>query len=618
VPSSLLLGATNHIATDVASAPFLWVVPLALYLLTFVIAFGKGAEAIRPAVALLQPISLAALLVAMTSNGFWIVLPTSLACFFLSALLCHLALASARPSADRLTEFYLFVSLGGVLGGAATALIAPTVFDDVYEYPLALAAAALFLPRRAGPMPLQAALLVLAAAVATALLYPIIESAYDFATLVNAAGFVALGLLVVAASGPDAVARPAGMVLSAGAAAGAMLILLWQGGDGQLSRMEIISVVALSGSALLIYLGRSRALMREATTMMAVALVVTTLLVAGSRLGLLGSKSQLSFMLGGQLIIIVIGVTAAALLANRGRPYTAAALVLAAFAALYANAAQRGIIFQDRSFFGVTRVIAYKNAFPDGVLRVMMHGTTIHGAQFATGTRVAEPLTYYHPDTGLGSAILAGVRRHERSNLGIIGLGTGSAACLAQPRDTVTIFEIDPMVVDFSVGQGKGGVFSYVPRCAPGARVILGDARLGMRDYQGPPLDVLLVDAFSSDAVPSHLLTREAIALYLSKMAPDGIVILHLSNRNLDLVNEAARVARTGGWGALWADIEGGSVGSDYTSFSTTVMVIAQTQAVVDALELGEEWEPAPNLSGRAWSDEYVNLVRPLIEKFDR
>jgi hypothetical protein len=326
-----------------------------------------------------------------------------------------------------------------------------------------------------------------------------------------------------------------------------------------------------------------------------------------------------------QLLFVVLGIVAVGVLSNRARPIVAATLVLAAFVAIYANQADRNVVFRDRSFFGVTRVVQYQEV--DGPLRVMMHGTTIHGAQYATGPRSREPLTYYHPDTGIGQAALAALSRKPVGRLGLIGLGSGSTACLKRPQDTLTIFEIDPMVVRFST---QTGVFTFVPQCAPDAHVVLGDARLGIATVPDNSFDALVVDAFSSDAVPAHLLTKEAIALYLQKLAPDGVVILHLSNRNLDLVAEAARVAKAGGWGARWASLEGSYHADYYTSFATSVMLITRTQAIADGLLLGPDWCEVVDaaqetsggfdesctpidLKGRAWSDEYINLVRPLL-----
>ena len=259
--------------------------------------------------------------------------------------------------------------------------------------------------------------------------------------------------------------------------------------------------------------------------------------------------------------------------------------------------------------FGVTRVVEYPK-MPDGKLRVMMHGTTIHGAQYITGSRTREPLTYYHPDTALGHATQVALSRYPQGRLGLIGLGSGSTSCLKRPQDTLTIFEIDPMVVNFST---RSGIFTFEPQCAPDAKVVLGDARLGVQGLPDNSLDVLVVDAFSSDAVPAHLLTKEAIGLYLRKLSPNGVVILHLSNRNLDLVGEASRVVREGGFGGLWTSSDSAPSTDYYTSFATSVMIITRDQATANTLLLGPEWAPAEELKGRAWSDEYINLVRPLL-----
>lgn len=631
-PSSLMLGVTMHISTDIASAPFLWVVPLALYLLTFVVAFGKNAEAWRDPVALLHPISLAALLIAFTQNDFWFTLASNLACFFLSALVCHLALSARRPPVGRLTEFYMWVSIGGVVGGAATALLAPVLFDDVYEYPLALAAVALFLPRRDRPLSrtvtasLGAAALIAAALVllrdGDAWRNPFAKDALDLQDWVRALTFVSLGLLAVAAAAEQVFAKQASRVLAALLAAAAIARLLMEK-DG-VQPLDISISVGMFGFALLLLVAERRQLAREIAAILGIGLAGT--LVVNHFVSHNRAPDALLF--------VVLGVIAVAILANRARPILAASLVAAAFVGIYANSAERSIAYKGRSFFGVTRVVNYPStstvigstvidgkryptygAMKDGDLRVMMHGTTIHGAQYVTGSRTREPLTYYHPDTGIGRAVQAALARHPQGRLGLIGLGSGSTACLKRPQDTLTIFEIDPKVVKFST---QTGVFTFVKQCAPDFKLVLGDGRIGMEGQADNSLDVLVVDAFSSDAVPAHLLTKEAIALYLRKLAPDGIIVLHLSNRNLDLVGEASRVARQGGHGALWASIDGTESEDYYTSFSTSVLIIGRTQAVVDGLNLGPAWQPAEDLPGRAWSDEYVNMVRPLLSQLSQ
>lgn len=609
-PSSLMLGVTSHISTDVASAPFLWVIPLALYLLTFVFAFGKNADAWRDPVALLQPISLAALIVAYTQNEFGFTLGANLVCFFLSALVCHLALSARRPPVGRLTEFYMWVSIGGVLGGAATALLAPVIFNDVYEYPLALAAVALFLPRRDRPLPQYAALAIAVAAVLVALIRLFWQDgefvqiwqqgAVNLSDWGQFGGIMLVGLLVLAAGSEPEYSRPASIGVAAILGTTAVVRLLTdQDGVGI---ADGLMSAGIFGFGLLVLLAHRRQIVREIVAIMGFLLAATVVIV---------------FMVRGQgldqpLLFMILGIIAVGILTNRSKPALAAGLVLAAFVAVHMNSADRKLAFQGRSFFGVTRVVEYPN-LPDGTLRVMMHGTTIHGAQYVTGARTRDPLTYYHPDTGLGHATQVALSRFPQGRLGLIGLGSGSTACLKRPQDTLTIFEIDPMVVRFST---RDGIFTFAPQCAPDAKIVLGDARLGVQDLPDNSLDVLVVDAFSSDAVPAHLLTKEAIALYLRKLSPTGVVILHLSNRNLDLVGEASMVVREGGFGALWASTDSAPSADYYTSFATSVMVITRDQATANSLLLGPDWYPIEDKKGRAWSDEYINMVRPLLSTF--
>lgn len=606
-PSSLMLGVTSHISTDVASAPFLWVIPLALYLLTFVFAFGKSADAWRDPVALLQPISLAALIVAYTQNEFLFTLSANLVCFFLSALVCHLALSARRPPVGRLTEFYMWVSIGGVLGGAATALLAPVIFNDVYEYPLALAAVALFLPRRDRPLPQYAALAIAIVAIAVALIRffwhdgefvrvwePGTVGVSDWGQL---GGIILVGLLVLAAGSEPEYSRPASIGVAAILGVTAIAHLRFQSDGIQVA--DMLMAGGIMGFGVLVLLAHRRQIVREIVAIMGFLLAVTVVVVRLTR----GEGLDQS------LLFMILGIIAVGILSNRSKPALAAGLVLAAFVAVHVNSADRKLAFQGRSFFGVTRVVEYPN-LPDGTLRVMMHGTTIHGAQYVTGARTRDPLTYYHPDTGLGRATLAGLARFPEARLGLIGLGSGSTACLKRPQDTLTIFEIDPMVVRFST---QTDVFTYAPQCAPDAKVVLGDARLGVQELPDNSLDVLVVDAFSSDAVPAHLLTKEAIALYLRKLSPNGVVVLHLSNRNLDLVGEASRVVREGGFGALWASTDSAPSSDYYTSFATSVMIVTRDQATANSLLLGPDWYPVEESTGRAWSDEYINMIRPLI-----
>jgi hypothetical protein len=184
-----------------------------------------------------------------------------------------------------------------------------------------------------------------------------------------------------------------------------------------------------------------------------------------------------------------------------------------------------------------------------------------------------------------------------------------------RPDDQLTIFEIDPAVVRLSARTG--GDFTYVPECQPNARVELGDARLQIAEEPDASYDVIVVDAFSSDAIPAHLLTREAIALYLRKVREGGIVVLHLSNRNLALVSEAARVARDLNAPTLYriSDRFEQPYVSYYGGLAASVMIVARSPQVLSRLILpSNDWQAFQTPEGRGWTDDYINMPRALWE----
>ena len=296
-----------------------------------------------------------------------------------------------------------------------------------------------------------------------------------------------------------------------------------------------------------------------------------------------------------------------------------AAIVLIAFFMIFLEDARGGrIITQERSFFGVLRTRVIEDATNPRVppLRILMHGTTIHGAQLAYPGLTRQPLTYYNPRTALGEAILAGLSGGDTSNMALIGLGAGSSACLTRPTDHLDIFEIDPAVVRLSARPG--GDFTYVPECQPNARIHLGDARLQIANARDGQFDVIVVDAFSSDAIPAHLLTREALALYLRKTSDRGIVVLHLSNRNLALVSEASRVARDLNAPTLYRISDRFEVPyvSYYGGLAASVMIVAKNPAILSRLALPSHgWRVLQAPPGAGWTDDYINLPRALWEQ---
>jgi hypothetical protein len=545
--------------------------------------------------------------------------------FFFSALLCHQALARKRPSADRLTEFYFFVSLGGVLGGAFAAFVAPVIFNNVYEFPLAMAAACLFRPRAKSNMPRLTDASV-AAAVLMSVSALLLMAQIGIDSIVVVLGALGAAALMVAAGWGDDSKPPAYRYSLLGVAALHAVLVIWVA-----FHIETIFTHVGEGEARHFVVQQPWGVLLLITSFLALSFAVhgtvqpkrdnSVLADLGMGAAVPSLVLLMLLVLSGDsikaatLIVLTIGFCGIAVFLNRGRPIVLAAIVLLAFAVIFLDDVRGGrVITQERSFFGVlrTRVIDTPSAPP---LRILMHGTTIHGAQIAAPEYERMPLTYYHPRTALGEAIVAGLSSGEHSRLALIGLGTGSTACLMAAADNLTIFEIDPAVV--RLAARPGGDFTFVPTCQPDARVVLGDARLGIAHEPDKSFDVIVVDAFSSDAIPAHLLTKEALELYLSKLSDRGIVILHLSNRNLALVSEAARVARDLHAPTLFRISERFDQPpvSLYGGLAASVMIVARTPEALAGIPLTSNgWRVFEAPPGRGWTDDYINLPRSLWE----
>ncbi|HEX4098531.1 MAG TPA: fused MFS/spermidine synthase, partial [Caulobacteraceae bacterium] len=418
-PSSLLLGVTSHITSDVASVPFLWVPPLALYLLSFVIAFQERPW-IPPKIALILQAAAAPIclwLVPVRTRDWLPLLGLHLGAFFLTALVCHQALAARRPEPRRLTDFYLCVALGGVVGGAFNAFLAPVIFNDVWEYPLVLALAGLARPSTGRP-------------------------AYGSALALLFGGFGAELFL----ANPDV--QIGGLV-------------------------EFALVAAACGCAFL----------------------------------LRGRRAAFAILAGG---LVISGVV-------EHRLYEVGQ--------------------SHRSFFGVVQ-LGQANVPGLGTVRFMVHGSTVHGAEALDPGLRCRPLTYYAPAGPMGQVFSSVQARHPAARFGLVGLGTGTVTTFVRPADTMRIFEIDPMIVRLATDPAT---FDYIRGCARGRlSFVIGDARQSLEREPKRQFDLLLVDAFSSDSIPTHLLTVQAMRLYLQDIKPDGVVALHLSNRNLELALPAA------------------------------------------------------------------------------
>lgn len=503
-PSSLLLGATAYLTTDITPMPLLWLAPLGLYLLTFIIAFGSNdAVPRRIAVGLLPVCALALFFAVLTGSTepWWAILGIHLLTFFVASLACHCELARLKPPPERLTQFFLWMSLGGALGGVLNALIAPLLFTKLglAEYPLALALAVSLMP----PRPRAKAL------------------------------------------------------------------------DG-IPEMTGIGVLAYP---------------------MVVGAVAVALLLYGRLAGWSGP------VLGGLLFGIPLVMVYP--LVDRP-PRLAAGLIfiwLAGF--LYTGEGGRRLFF-ERNFFGTVKV----SAEPVTHAHRLVHGSTVHGRQFwKDGRGVDEPLSYYGRPGPAGDVFI-GLGPRLKS-VAICGLGAGSLAAYAQPGQSWTFYEIDPAMVRIA---DDPSLFTYLSDARQrGADVRLpatGDARLELTPPPGG-YDIIALDAFSSDAIPVHLLTLEAVKEYVDKLAPGGVLLFHISNRYLDLEPVLAAVAKDLKLvGRKRYDEIEDSISRETGRTSSIWIALARNAADLGPVATSAAWEDLSARPGfRTWTDDYSNIL---------
>ncbi len=495
VPSALLLGVTAHISTDIAAAPLLWVVPLTLYLLTFVIAFARRPLIPHWPAVRAMPLALM-ILVALFAwrEPLGVFLPLHLLVFFVIALMCHGELVRRRPGVESLTEFYLFLSLGGVMGGAFIALCAPVLFNTVFEYPLSLTLAAALLPS----------------------------------------------------------ATP------------------------RANRGDVI-----------------------------LALVILAVLVGGKIVTSSLGWQPHSFVVPG-----ICAVFALVVFARQTRPFGFALCVgVLLVSSAYALTSSE-VLWRGRSFFGVYRI----SESGDPTNRSLVHGTTNHGGQLMASNGDISPTAYYTSSSPVAEVLAAIQARSVGQRVGVVGLGSGALACYRRAGDAWRFFEIDPLMVWVAV---ESGYFDLMARCAESGSesvpVVLGDARLTLVEEPDGHLDVLVIDAFSSDAIPVHLLTREAVALYMDKLAADGVLVMHISNRFLNLTPVLARIVEELGYTALRGSSSKIEREIDPAGTKSVWALIARDRAAIDALALGEMWGPLETpTDGRVWSDNFSNLLEVI------
>ena len=496
VPSGLMLSTTTHLTTDVFAMPLLWVIPLGLYLLSFVPAFADRRPFANAVTRVTPLLILLAGGFAMTSRGTGS-LSLALAgvvLLFAVAVTLHARLYDLRPPASRLTLFYLVMSAGGALGGLFTALFAPLWFDWVWEHPLLVFAAALLVPMR----PLLGWMRM------DGLTRPTILTAV--ATLVGFAGFLGW--------------------------------LLW-GLDPQNSPLF--------------------------TLLLTLAIAFCGVLVLGVRTAYVALLAILMLAHGGWETL---------------------------------NQSLSGA--RTRSYFGVYTVRDY----PGEHQRVLAHGTTMHGMQF-TDARRRVPTTYYGRSSGVGIAMSrVSMLYGPAARVGVIGLGTGTLACWRAPGQRWTFFEIDDAVLDLS----RRGRFTYLRNCAPDAAFRIGDARLEVAQMPAQSFDVIAVDAFSSDAIPLHLLTAEALEVYQRALTANGLLLIHISNRYFELEPQLSAALGEQGWSARVLTDEPKRDGVFTASVWVAVTRDPEQLAKVTAGRKG--WKPLLEVPGTLpWTDEHASIL---------
>jgi hypothetical protein len=497
VPASWLSSLTTHATVEVAPIPLLWVVPLAVYLASFVVVFSQWGRRLRP----FEPAALAAavavvawLIAGDVTDPTWGVLAAHLAGFLVVCVGLHGMLVDERPAAEQLSSFYLAMSVGGACGGLWNALVAPALFNAHHEFPLAVA--------------------------------------------------VTAGL-VVHAWQPWRVGRR-WLVIGGAAAAVAVPILVapWL----QTPRPVWLAILATA---------------------------------------------------------IVVPLVAL-------RQVERAALLVAVFVAMFCVGEKtHRVSFRTRTFFGVLRVCEDAN----GPSRRLMHGSITHGVQLVSADveRRRIPLSYYAETGPLGSVVRAVEAVQPTGRVGVAGLGVGTIAAYARPGQEFVFFEIDPAVVRIAEDPRW---FTFLADCRGKVRVVVDDARLALEREPDGSFDLLVIDAFTGDSVPTHLLTREAFQLYGRKLTAEGVLALHVSNKYLDFVPAVAALAADAGWMALRgrdADVpaEFARTPSEWMAVSRS---LDRTKAIyAQPTSARWRWEPVlPRDRRPPWTDDRTAVAEAL------
>lgn len=530
IPSSLMVGSTSHISTDVASIPLLWIVPLTLYLVTFIVAFSRrGREVTGPAT--IAFVILAVVIAASFRMQPYIRPPVAMLlllhplALLAAGLAWHGRLAQTRPDPRHLTEFFFLMSLGGVLGGAFNALLAPLVFNEVYEYPLVLVFAAMLgAPgRKDAPW----------------------------------AGGKLAGVLDVAAP----LALAAAMI----------------GADLWLSRWS--------------YIPRGTLYLEKA-------------------------------ILPGMLALLCLP-----------RPYRMAGCLAVIFALSFFRPGNVDkTLYTERTFFGVNRVALTEPPAVDmemagerrkvqqSPFHSLYHGVTAHGAQFVDPAMRRVSSTYYHKTGPMGQVFEVFGDRPVFSQAAVLGLGAGALTAYGRAGQTMTFYEIDPAVIRIA---NDPRFFTYISDSAAKVECVEADGRIGISRNPDGHFGLIVLDAFSSDSIPVHLVTQEAFEIYLSKLAPSGLIVVNISNHYMDMRPVLGAIAVRLGLAGYVRDDDGPASPQQYLEDKrpSTWVVIARSKDDIHPLPIDRRWAPLvprgeeERLRSYLWTDNYSNMLR-IVKRY--
>ena len=500
IPSSLMLSVTTYTSTDVAAVPLLWVMPLAIYLGSFVLAFARRPLVTHRAMIVLLPVAILPPVIALLANATGpavLFIPLNLLALFTAAMVCHGELARRRPNARYLTQFYLWVAVGGTLGGLFNLLLAPLLFHGTTEYPLGLILVCFLRPSvyqrvvRPNKWRLDVGLPMLTMVIAVGLTWIAPLTSIPMGSIPHAAFVFGLPLVICASFWPH--------------------------------------------------------------------------------------PTRFGLSIGGLLLVSLVGI-----------------------------GTEERVVLVGRDFFGTHRVVIDRN----GTYRQLFNGTTLHGMQALDKTRRLEPLGYYTKTGPAGDVFAAVTTDKPPQNIAVLGLGVGSLACYSRPHDDWTFYEIDPAVVKIATDERY---FSYLAECVPEYKLELGDARQSLSRVTDSRYDLIVVDAFSSDAIPVHLLTREAIQLYRRKLTPQGLIAFHISNRHLNLEPVLASAAEeTGLSGVLRSDRTLTDIDRNRGKLPSVWAVLAENSEVLMVLQ-DREWNALSTGDRiRPWTDDFSNILAVL------